>query len=449
MYRVNIAETERRQRQVTAINRRNWRNCREMCFSPTQASAERVVLQLLLQLAPELRSGEPTYQQPLGSTLEDVLKSPRSRIIDHGRAELSKTDTMADPNDDDDLSPVTCLKEGILEKKHPHTGYFHLRYVRLTESMLSWYEDVQGTLQRGVVSLTAIESVVAMDYDKSLFQLNIIDRKPIVFRCLSVKAADEWRSTLSAYQGSGRIICSGISEMEIDIEPVLIEKIEILQGKSTEFLLDKSYWGQSHCLMLHHEHAVRCSLNNGASVELSYSTMDQVARGIVEKEFPLSGPDLRPQTLAMSIEIVQDTSLSPKNIASPQHTAPPIDVLGFVNRQKFYLLGGVALRIAIGFLTRGTTQVLLSSGLAMAGLGALFLTHTSSATQLKTTTFTLVLKRHQYLSEAIDDPDPPSKDLEDPIPRRFVNGCDGNIEEAKRRWEATSKWRQEQRGDHV
>ena len=349
-------------------------------------------------------------------------------------------------DNDDDPTPILYLKEGILEKQHPHTGYFHLRYVRLTESMLSWFEDVQGTLQRGVVSLTAIESVSTMDYDQSLFQLNIIDRKPILFRCLSIKAADEWRDVLTAHRGSGRIICSGVSEMETEIEPVCIASIEILQGKTTETILEKAYWGQSLCLRLHNEQGVRVSLNNHAFIELSYAEIDHVARGIVEKEFPLSSQDNRPQTLAMSIEITEDTSISPRNSLASQLTAPPVDVLGFVKRQGYYLLGGVALRIAIGYLTRGATQTLLSSGLAMLGLGALFLSNTPSSTVPKPSTFIFVLKRHNYLTEAFEDPEPESKVAEDVIPQRFVNGCDGNMEEAKRRWEATCKWRQEQRG---
>jgi hypothetical protein len=39
-------------------------------------------------------------------------------------------------------------------------------------------------------------------------------------------------------------------------------------------------------------------------------------------------------------------------------------------------------------------------------------------------------------------PDAPVKAPEDEIPQRFINGCDGDIREARRRWDATRKWRE-------
>lgn len=43
---------------------------------------------------------------------------------------------------------------------------------------------------------------------------------------------------------------------------------------------------------------------------------------------------------------------------------------------------------------------------------------------------------HQYTS-----PDAPVKNPDDDIPERFINGCDGDIREARRRWDITRKWR--------
>ena len=347
--------------------------------------------------------------------------------------------------DNDEESRFLSLKEGILEKKHPHTGYFHLRYVRLTETTLSWYEDVQGTLQRGVVSLTAIEKVSSVEYDACLFEMTIIDRNPIVFRCHNRKAANEWRNILNTFKGSGRIICSGVSEMELDEKPVFISKVEILKNIDVEYTTEKPYWGQCLVFNLHLDHYIRFSFSNGAHFQLSYSEIDHIANGVVEKEYHLVH-DYQPQSITMSIEIAQETSLSPRNkIVKP--SSPPIDLLGFINRQKFYLMGGVAVRIAIGYLTRGPLQVLLSNGLAVIGLGALFLSSESPSPLPVPVPFVFVLKRHQYTMDTYDDVEPEPKTVEDPIPQRFLNGCDGNQEEAKRRWEATCKWRQEQRGN--
>lgn len=49
----------------------------------------------------------------------------------------------------------------------------------------------------------------------------------------------------------------------------------------------------------------------------------------------------------------------------------------------------------------------------------------------------LIIQEHQFTS-----PDAPVKAPEDEIPQRFINGCDGDIREARKRWDATRKWRE-------
>lgn len=49
----------------------------------------------------------------------------------------------------------------------------------------------------------------------------------------------------------------------------------------------------------------------------------------------------------------------------------------------------------------------------------------------------MVIQEHQFTS-----PDAPVKAPEDEIPQRFINGCDGDIREARRRWDITRKWRE-------
>jgi hypothetical protein len=49
----------------------------------------------------------------------------------------------------------------------------------------------------------------------------------------------------------------------------------------------------------------------------------------------------------------------------------------------------------------------------------------------------LIIQEHQFTS-----PDAPVKAPEDEIPQRFINGCNGDIREARKRWDATRKWRE-------
>ena len=49
----------------------------------------------------------------------------------------------------------------------------------------------------------------------------------------------------------------------------------------------------------------------------------------------------------------------------------------------------------------------------------------------------MIIQEHQFTS-----PDAPVKAPEDEIPQRFINGCEGDIREARRRWDITRKWRE-------
>ena len=61
----------------------------------------------------------------------------------------------------------------------------------------------------------------------------------------------------------------------------------------------------------------------------------------------------------------------------------------------------------------------------------------SAGKEAEPETFHLTIIEHQYTS-----PDAPVKAPEDEIPQRFLNAVDGDIREARRRWDATRKWRE-------
>ena len=47
------------------------------------------------------------------------------------------------------------------------------------------------------------------------------------------------------------------------------------------------------------------------------------------------------------------------------------------------------------------------------------------------------IRAHQYTS-----PDAPVHEMDDDIPQRFINGCEGDLKEARRRWDITRHWRE-------
>ena len=58
--------------------------------------------------------------------------------------------------------------------------------------------------------------------------------------------------------------------------------------------------------------------------------------------------------------------------------------------------------------------------------------------------YNLYLVGHTFTS-----PDAPVNQPEDEIPKRFINGCDGDLREARRRWEITREWREKEGADGV
>ena len=72
------------------------------------------------------------------------------------------------------------------------------------------------------------------------------------------------------------------------------------------------------------------------------------------------------------------------------------------------------------------------------GVGKSSRARASAASSHTSENFHLTIIEHQYTS-----PDAPVKAPEDEIPERFLNGCDGDIREARRRWDITRKWREE------
>lgn len=76
--------------------------------------------------------------------------------------------------------------------------------------------------------------------------------------------------------------------------------------------------------------------------------------------------------------------------------------------------------------------------------GRTSLEHEGGAATGGGTTLCIFLMEHQYIS-----PDAPVKDPEDEIPQRFINAENGDLREARRRWDATRKFREENNVDDI
>jgi uncharacterized membrane protein YgcG len=84
--------------------------------------------------------------------------------------------------------------------------------------------------------------------------------------------------------------------------------------------------------------------------------------------------------------------------------------------------------------------VLLSTGLSMYNLFQVIqLAKDDLLQSSKGICLRLIIHSHTFTS-----PDAPVNEPEEQIPQRFIDGCDGDVDEAKRRWDITRHWREQE-----
>eukprot|EP01035_Chromulina_nebulosa_P019986 gene19986-25956_t len=183
------------------------------------------------------------------------------------------------------------------------------------------------------------------------------------------------------------------------------------------------------------------STSNGGTVNISINTLIEKAE--VDKEF-----DIPVQSVALASSI--KLSISPiKSLNNSSNSK--IDILSTLSE---YLTTNrkntITLILSIMFLVISCSSwySITSDSLLMFLLAAILSTHSiyniitdsnqnKKSIQVVSSNYRLILLSHAFTS-----PDVPVNQPEDDIPMRFINGCDGDMKEARRRWDITKRWRE-------
>lgn len=393
---------------------------------------------------------------------------------------------MAHNKQSDDGKSLGVLYTGNLEKRNPVTGSFKERFVVLTMDALHWFRRSEGYdlfgEERGQVMLANILSTRILDEDNTTFEIQGTDSKKRLFRAESQKECEEWvtavRSAIKIMHDSHNSSKRGISRRasltgikNIDEDGNLFEnndhndEVSVLllsvnsTTKHTEMVIARRpEW--NHVISVPgvcKGDQVVISMSNGGVVRLPYDSVVEKAEGGHPFEAPVQGV-----TLASSVRIT--VTLDATDGASGGASGGGGGVEGGQNAKSSGVIARITeIAVALTNNRAASINLVLSLMVLIACLGslraigidtslvftcALILSgHTineavkqaakTDAKALQMVSLRVVLHEHAFTS-----PDAPIVSPEDEIPQRFIDGCEGDMKEARRRWDITRHWRE-------
>lgn len=404
------------------------------------------------------------------------------------------------------VNNLGVLYTGYLEKRNPVTGSYKQRFMVLTNEAVHWFKreehyDLFGE-ERGHVGLGSILNIRVLDTDGNTFMLQSTDDSKRMFRCNTPTAAEEWVSAIrSAIKNfttaahprksvlSRRQSLSGINAMTFgeasstsnDTSEVTVMLIS-LRSSTIEIVLSRNpQWDRMIKVPnVKKGDVVVISTSNGGNVTLTAEAMLAKADEGVDFEAAVQGVTLA-SSLRISINrdegdnvgiIVpsksssssSSSSKSEKSISSlsstsskkstlnstsgssPSYFSIFAKTLGHIVKNKRNAFG-LVLSSMILFVSFGTLRY-LSPDTSLLFVFALLLATYSIYTAISEAVENsnnsvmgqdLIISIHGH---SFTSPDAPINEPDDEIPKRFLDGCMGDLEEARRRWDITKHWRE-------
>jgi len=371
------------------------------------------------------------------------------------------------------------LYTGYLDKKNPVTGSFKKRFVVLTQHALHWFVREEGCdlfgEERGQISLGNILTTRILDEDSAQFELQTTDHKKKYFRCATNVVCEEWVSAvrsaskaLSKQRGANalqrRQTISGIRGNILDdadegntdsanTQDVTVALVSLSSARQqSEVVVTRNPdWNRIITLpVVKNGDQIIISVSNGGFVRLSYELILSKAEDGLEFDVAVQSVPLA-SSLKISLlvegaeksDFVETRSRSRK--ASGREQVIEVGAIIITNRScaintvlsMMVIMAGISSLHAFGI--DAFLFVLLSTGLSMYNLLQVIETAKElSQSKDKGIAVRLVIHGHTFTS-----PDAPVTDPEnDAIPQRFIDGCDGDLKEARRRWDITRHWRE-------
>ena len=408
---------------------------------------------------------------------------------------MSKTDTRKDKTDSDqNKSTLGVLYTGYLDKKNPVTGSFKRRFVVLTQNALHWFkredsDDLFGE-ERGQLTLGNILTNRILDEDSTVFEIQGIDGKKRYFRAATNVFCEEWVSAIRSAVKAGaqrarpansrRASLNAVKHGDHDddddgaegdkteqVHVMMVTQSSALQ--QTEIVMAREPdWGRIVNLpSVKKGDQIIISLSNGGTVTLSYEVLVNKAEDA--NEFDVAVRDV---PLASSLRLSVQVSGFDRNSGTSTPAGSMDDGPSASEKQR--RLGkriSLSLREKIADFAQVAISdrsfainTVLSIMVIMAGISSfmdvgpeaflLYLfagalsayniyqvfdeTRIDHPQSMKNgLTLRLVIHGHTFTS-----PDNPVVEVDNEIPQRFIDGCDGDLKEARRRWDITRHWRE-------
>lgn len=383
------------------------------------------------------------------------------------------------------------LYTGYLDKKNPaFGGGFHERFVVLTVDSLHWFrrhegEDLFGE-ERGHVALAVILTVRSLEEDKTIFEVQSTDGKKRQFKAENVKACEEWVTAIrSAIRlmvdasnfkryGNRRLSLAGIKNIiedsenntdnadSAEVNVLLVSLYSPSHSGNEAVLARRPDWNRVICVpRVAQGDTLLISTSNGGIIKLPYSQLIDKADSGKPFEAALQNVSLA-SSLQMTVA-VETLSLLGGDSADASGGGGDSGGAGGNGKKKslsqqLMSLGKALTRerdasinlimslmvIIAGFRTLQAVGVdtslffVLAFILSVHNFGAIWKrVHAEDERGAQSQSLRLVLHGHTFTS-----PDAPIDDPADEIPQRFIDGCEGDMREARRRWDITRHWRE-------
>lgn len=358
------------------------------------------------------------------------------------------------------------LYTGYLDKKNPWKGIYARRFVVLTQEAIHWFlreenQDLFG-IERGKIALSDVLSIRVLDEneDSLQFELQTTDHVKRLFRATSKDICGEWvsaiRSSVKNYS-SGQLKASRgqalepEDEQEVDVLLVSLKsnikkdqsKKKVISGTET-VIARQPEWKHMICIPdVKEGDELIISLSNSGIASI---TPDIFQRRTYEpREFDLVIKDVALPSSLRCI-IYKDNTDNPggdeistaernKNWQLKNLTDDPRVAINLLVSIMMLVIGINTLR----YLTVNTSLLfVISIGLAVRNIVETIVKFPTTEAAAFKQSYILIILSHAYTSP--DDPVVNNPDEE--IPQRFINGCDGDLKEAQRRWDITRHWRE-------
>jgi hypothetical protein len=189
-------------------------------------------------------------------------------------------------------------------------------------------------------------------------------------------------------------------------------------------------------------------MSNGGIVSLNYSLLETRSdQKMSEFDVPIQAVAI-PQSLRMTIS-KDEAESGPVTARSSGWVGRPLSrCLESKAASMVIMLALMVLAVSghsVATLTADNAMLAaLSICLSIVSI-SLVVTPTSKEVIVETGfAYTLCIRGHQYTS-----PDEPVHVMDEDIPQRFINGSDGDVKEARRRWDVTRYWREQEGVNNV